>query len=393
MLRYRGSKKILTKVKELDAFPKVPEEYVDSTPVGGTLSILTFFFILWLIYSEVTYYLDSNLIFKFEPDTDMDAKLRINIDITVAMPCSNLGADILDSTSQSVYGFGQLQEEDTWFELTEEQQHAFDAMRYLNNHLREQYHSIWKILWKSGHGTMYATMPARKTKPNTKPDACRLHGVLTLNKVAGNFHVTAGKSLSLPRGHIHLNMLFDDTPQNFSHRINRLSFGAPYNGIVHPLEGDEKITSDENMLYQYFIEVVPTDIDTAFERIKAFQYSVKELERPISHSQGSHGIPGIFIKYDMAALKVRVYMERENIIKFMLRLFAVIGGIYIIVGFLNYIVILLRTAFIKKAAPNVYYNMQHSKIPVPPQVGPSLSLTNPLLTTTEYFVPVDIVKQ
>lgn len=43
--------------------------------------------ILWLVYSEVTFYLDSKFIFKFSPDTDMEAKLKINVDLTVAMPC------------------------------------------------------------------------------------------------------------------------------------------------------------------------------------------------------------------------------------------------------------------------------------------------------------------
>lgn len=33
--------------------------------------------------------MDSKLIFKFKPDTDMDTKLQIHIDITVATPCSS----------------------------------------------------------------------------------------------------------------------------------------------------------------------------------------------------------------------------------------------------------------------------------------------------------------
>ncbi|CAB3242240.1 unnamed protein product [Arctia plantaginis] len=383
MLRYRGKKKVIDRVKELDAFPKVPEEYVDSTSVGGTFSVITFFIIMWLIYSEVSYYLDSNLVFKFMPDTDMDEKLRINIDVTVAMPCSNIGADILDSTSQSVFGFGELQEEDTWFELTQEQQDAFDALKYINSYLSEEYHSIWQLLWKKGHGSVRATIPPRKTKPNRRPDACRLHGVLTLNKVAGNFHVTAGKSLHLPRGHIHLNMLFDDTAQNFSHRINRLSFGSPANGIIYPLEGDQKITTEENMLYQYFIEVVPTDVDTTFESIKTFQYSVKELERPISHMKGSHGVPGIFFKYDMGALKIKVYQEKENLIKFILRLFSIIGGIYVIVSFVNTIVLGVRNAFLKKAAPNILAQKKAFDVKRQPE-------TNPLLVTTDLSVPIDL---
>lgn len=35
------------------------------------------------------YYMDSKLVFKFKPDTDMDTKLKIHIDITVATPCSS----------------------------------------------------------------------------------------------------------------------------------------------------------------------------------------------------------------------------------------------------------------------------------------------------------------
>ena len=50
----------------------------------------------------------------------------------------------------------------------------------------------------------------RRHKPNEPFDACRVHGSLTLNKVAGNFHIAAGKSVPLMRGHAHLTTLFDD---------------------------------------------------------------------------------------------------------------------------------------------------------------------------------------
>lgn len=389
MLRYRGKKKVIEKVKEFDAFPKVPVEYVDSTPVGGTFSLIAFVIILWLVYSEVSYYLDSNLVFKFVPDTDMDEKLRLNLDVTVAMPCQNLGADILDSTSQSVFGFGELQEEDTWFELTQEQQDSFDAVKYLNSYLREEYHSIWRLLWQKGHGSVHATIPQRKTKPNRKPDACRFHGVLTLNKVAGNFHITGGKSIHLPQGHIHLNMLFDENGQNFSHRIHRLSFGSPANGIIYPLEGDEKFTNDENMLYQYFIEVVPTDIESTFGYVKTYQYAVKELERPVNHMKGSHGMPGIFIKYDMAALKVKIYQERETLVKFLLRLFSVIGGIYIIIGFINTLVLTVKSLGNKpKEVMKSSLNQNLNRSDYSNQIINS----NALLETQNLSVPLDLVQ-
>jgi hypothetical protein len=78
------------------------------------VSLISRLLILYLIYTEFKYYMDSKLIFKFTPDTDLQAKLKLHIDLTVAMPCKGIGADILDSTNQNVFSFGILQEDDTW---------------------------------------------------------------------------------------------------------------------------------------------------------------------------------------------------------------------------------------------------------------------------------------
>lgn len=54
------------------------------------MSVISRAIILYLIFIETIYYLDSKLVFKFVPDTDMDTKLKIHIDITVATPCSSM---------------------------------------------------------------------------------------------------------------------------------------------------------------------------------------------------------------------------------------------------------------------------------------------------------------
>ena len=47
--------------------------------------------------------------------------------------------------------------------------------------------------------------------------------------------------------------------------------------------------------YQYFIQVVPTDVQTASGfTYPTYQYSVKELVRPIDHGADSHGMRGGF---------------------------------------------------------------------------------------------------
>lgn len=131
----------------------------------------------------------------------------------------------------------------------------------------------------------------------------------------------------------------------------------------------------------YYIEVVPTDIETFASHIKTYQYSVKENVRAISkraiinsyletnlnsltdHDHGSHGMPGIYIKYDMSALKVLVLLGRENVIKMTIRLCSVIAGIIVISGFVNTILQKFWEGFLRTFAPQLYA-MNQEKLPL-----------------------------
>ena len=84
------------------------------------------------------------------------------------------------------------------------------------------------------------------------------------------------------------------------------------------------------MNYQYFVQVVPTDIQTLGGTWPTYQYSVKEQGREIDHGSNSHGVPGVFFKYDMSALKVLVRQDREPIAQFLVRLCAGVGGLVIL---------------------------------------------------------------
>lgn len=314
-------------VTELDAFPKVPDTYVEYTLSGAYVAVITFILCVLLLYSELTYFFWPGLKFRFAPDADMHAKLKLNVDMTIAMPCDLIGADILDKTNTNAFMFGRLREEPTWWALEEAQRNHFDEVQRLNQYLREEYHQLQDILWKSGYSKLYADMPARRDNLHTEKDACRVHGTLTLNKVAGNFHVTAGKVLPIMGAHAHMTGFMEKGDYNFSHRIERLSFGEDHAGIIQPLEGDEKLTDINLMNFQYFIEIVPTEVQTLTGKKLTYQYSVKDHVRPIDHTKGSHGTPGIYFKYDLSALKVEVTKDRPGFFQFLVRLCAGVGGI------------------------------------------------------------------
>ena len=112
----------------------------------------------------------------------------------------------------------------------------------MNQYLREEYHELQDILWKTKFSKLFEDLPERQENPNIPYDACRIHGSLTLNKVAGNFHVTVGKVLPIVGAHAHMIGFMERSDYNFSHRIEKFSFGEEHAGIIHPLEGDEKLT-------------------------------------------------------------------------------------------------------------------------------------------------------
>ena len=80
---------------------------------------------------------------------------------------------------------------------------------------------------------------------------------------------------------------------NFSHRIDHLSFGLPTPGLIQPLNGDLKIANTSRTLFsmiidfciihfqgsqifQYFLEVVPTVVQTSYANVETYQYAVTE---------------------------------------------------------------------------------------------------------------------
>lgn len=126
-------------------------------------------------------------------------------------------------------------------------------------------------------------------------------------------------------------------------------------------EGEEKILKDPSTMMQYYIEVVPTDIQTTFSTISTFQYSVKENARVIDHYSGSHGVPGLYFKYDMSALKVIVRLDRDNIVQFMVRLCSIISGIVVISGLINSFLQYVLRGFIKTMAPQLVQHIQDAE--------------------------------
>lgn len=69
-----------------------------------------------------------------------------------------------------------------------------------------------------------------------------------------------------------------------------------------------------------------------------YQYESKNVcmfvlqERAINHAAGSHGVSGIFMKYDISSLMVKVTEQHMPFWQFLVRLCGIIGGIFSTTG-------------------------------------------------------------
>ncbi|MGH0176796.1 UNVERIFIED_CONTAM: hypothetical protein FKN15_075204 [Acipenser sinensis] len=88
-------------------------------------------------------------------------------------------------------------------------------------------------------------------------------------------------------------------------------------------------------MFQYFLVVVPTKVKTYKFAVNTHQYSVTEKDTTVNVSKEHQGIPGIFIRYDISSLTVKITEEGIAIGQFATRICGIVGGIFSTAGLLH----------------------------------------------------------
>lgn len=329
--------------------------------------MLSISIILLLVVSEFFYYRSTETAYRYSVDTAMESELKLSIDMTVATPCRFLGADLIDMSGDSIVSVSDVIQEDVVFELTPAQKKWLERKRAAHESAAaSDLRALGELTFLTSR--VSSSMPAAERDERPR-DACRIHGSLSVRKVAGNFHVTTGRSVPHPQGHAHLNVFVPQNELNFSHRIDSLSFGPVVPGMVNPLDATLQTTAHRYHIYQYYLQVVPTKLHTVnLGRLDTCQYSVTERSRPVDHHQGSHGVPGVFFKYEMSPMVVEIVEKRKPLLQFLIRLIGIIGGIFATSGWLHVMIGLVSEFFARSRAPLE---------PPLPAVTPSASIATP----------------
>ncbi|KOS12842.1 hypothetical protein Malapachy_0424 [Malassezia pachydermatis] len=393
-------------LRGLDAFGRTSDDVRIRTNVGAFLTLLSALLIFILMISEYLDYRRIQTSPRLEVDLSRGEKLAVKLNITFPrVPCYLLSLDIVD-----VVGDNQV---DIHHEIERHRLDRFGKpLGYeAERELVGEAHRIAAERGPNYCGECYGGQPpdsgccnscdevreayARKNWSFSTPDeieqcrqehwsenirkqnseGCNVAGLVHVNKVVGNFHLSPGRTFQRNSIHTHdlvpyLQGLGDDV-HHFAHTIHQFSFGTPDEfaiektsrgrrqaplkqrlGVVDALEGRSAVTDDSDYMFQYFLKVVPLEVHRLDGyHASTYQYSATSYERRLGYDPSLHrdkpdqssghivhsieGVPGIFFNYEISPLRVVQSEWRHSFWHFISNLCALIGGIVTIAGLVD----------------------------------------------------------
>jgi hypothetical protein len=293
---------------------KTRQTYRVSSSRGGALTVILSLLCVYLTWHELLQHLDGNETQAFGVEHTVGHSMQINLDITVAMPCDALHINVQDAALDRVLAGEILKKEKTSFDDTNA--HRIVAMGNREDHVYEVLAKAKKSKWGKSKRRPLAFMR------NQDRSSCRIYGSMDVNRVQGDFHITAkGHGYQFVGEHI------EHSSFNFSHVINELSFGEYFPKLVNPLDDVTATTEDNFYKFQYYLSIVPTQYysETSGRSLLTNQYGVTEHSRKVSHYQ----VPGIFFKYDIEPLNLKITEHRTPFLRFLIRIINVVGGVMV----------------------------------------------------------------
>lgn len=356
----------LSKLKNLDAYPKINEDFFTKTMSGGVVTIVASIVMALLFFSELRMYLSTKTIHELVVDTSRGEQISINFDVTFnKMPCSWLSLDAMDISGElhldvdhDVYK-QRLSKEGA--NIKEAVRHEVESTKVVTvsdnatclscygaedlefpccntcDDVRNAYRKRGWAVSNSMHIEQCAHDAYQESIEEQKGEGCHMWGVMHINKVAGNFHFAPGRSYQQGNMHVHDIAPFGEEKMDFSHAVHKLSFGEVYPGMKNPLDGATAVTEAEHAagMYQYFLKVVPT----SFKSRGALPIATNQFSVTENYKEGASGparsLPGVFFFYDLSPIKVKIVEAGSSFMHFLTNMCAIVGGVFTVSGLVD----------------------------------------------------------
>ncbi|EMR11558.1 hypothetical protein PNEG_00003 [Pneumocystis murina B123] len=361
-----------TGFRRFDAFSKTIEDAQIKTINGGFITILSIIVIFVLISFEWHDYRQIVILPELTIDRSRGEKLQINLNLTFPkIPCSILSLDVMDvsgelqtdvshnvvknrldsngvfinSTSLNTLNFQQP----TKIYPPDYCGSCYGAKEGCCNTCQDVIDAYTSNDWPIPDTKAFEQCKENYNNLNDSDEGCNFVGRIEVNKVIGNFHFAPGHSSQIMRNHIHdiYDYMTDSLPHDFSHTINKLSFGPEIEGrsLQNPLDNVKKETNNPTLKYSYFIKCVAYRFEYLSKpSLDTNKYSVTVHERSVSgdsdpnhptHVSPKDGIPGVFFSYDISPIKIIEKETRGNFSTFLTSTVIIISGVLTIAGIVD----------------------------------------------------------
>lgn len=325
-------------IKSFDAFPRAEEHLLQKTQSGAVVSIVGLVIMATLFVHELRYYLTTYTVHQMSVDLKRGETLPIHINMTFpSLPCDVLSVDAIDMS-----GKHEVDLDTNIWKLGLNRDGHIIGTEYLSDLVEKEHinhkHGDEKDHHKDtdqkihAHGFDEAAeeMVKKVKHAMANGEGCRIYGVLDVQRVAGNFHISIhGLNIFVAQ------MIFEGGSHvNVSHTIHDLSFGPKYPGLHNPLDGTVRTLRGASGTFKYYIKVVPTEYRyLSKEVLPTNQFSVTEYFSPINEFDRSW--PAVYFLYDLSPITVTIKEERRSFLHFITRLCAVLGGTFALTGLLD----------------------------------------------------------
>ncbi|OAA39391.1 hypothetical protein NOR_06229 [Metarhizium rileyi] len=315
-------------VSAFDAFPKSKPEYVTRTEGGGKWTVAMAAVSVFLLWAEIARWWRGSEFHTFAVEKGVSHSMQINLDTVILMKCGDLHVNVQDAAGDLILAGAKLNKDETSWSQWVNQKGVHKLGRDSEGRIITG--AGWRNLDEEGFGEEHVhdivalgkkrARWAKTPRVRGPPDSCRIYGSLELNKVQGDFHITArGHGYRGQGGHL------DHAQFNFSHIISELSFGPYYPSLVNPLDRTFNMAKDHFHKFQYYVSVVPTRYSVGSNSIFTNQYAVTEQSKAISE----YSVPGVFVKYDIEPILLSVNENRDGILMFVVKLINVLSGVLV----------------------------------------------------------------
>ncbi|KAK4162618.1 endoplasmic reticulum vesicle transporter-domain-containing protein, partial [Cladorrhinum sp. PSN259] len=322
-------------VSAFDAFSKSKPQYVERTAGGGKWTVAMIFISVILFWSELSRWWRGTETHTFAVEKGVSHGMNINLDIVIKMQCKDLHINVQDASGDRILAAEALFRDPTnWGQWVDGKGvHKLGRDEHGRLITGEGYVSAGES-HEEGFGEEHVhdivALGRKKARWGKTPrlwgrqeDSCRIYGSLELNKVQGDFHITA-------RGHGYMEFgeHLDHNSFNFSHVISELSFGPFLPSLVNPLDQTVNAAAATFYKFQYFLSVVPTTYSVGHpdqmgsRTIFTNQYAVSEQSGETTEQM----VPGVFFKYDIEPILLNIVESRDSFFVFMIKVVNMLSG-------------------------------------------------------------------